>query len=75
VSYFDAGADSDGTRPFVWVTDEAEAATSVAGLVADAGAWRALSERCSSYFAARHTAARAVMAYAALLHELGIQTT
>ncbi len=75
VSYFDAGVNRDGIRPFVWVADEAAAAASLAALVADAAAWGKLSERCSAHFAARHSTARAVTAYAALLHDLGIAAT
>ena len=75
VSYFDAGADREGTRPFALVTDEAGAAASVEGLLADTAAWRALSERCRSHFAACHTATGAVKAYSGLLHDLGLRAT
>jgi glycosyltransferase involved in cell wall biosynthesis len=75
VSYFDAGAGHDGTRPFVWVADDAQAAASVASLLADENAWRTLSNVCRSHFAARHSTASVVEAYKALWRDLDIRTT
>ena len=75
VSYFDAGDREDGSRPFVHVTDETAAVASLANLLADDNAWRALSECCRAHFDATHSKAQAVQAYAALLHDLGIPAT
>ena len=72
VSYFDAGVRDDGTRPFLWVADEAEAKAGVTGLLASEGAWCALSKTCSAHFAARHSTAAVMDAYTALLRDLGM---
>jgi glycosyltransferase involved in cell wall biosynthesis len=72
VSYFDAGVRDDGTRPFLYVANEAEAVAGLAGLLKGGDAWCALSKNCSAHFDARHSTARVVDAYANLLRELGI---
>jgi glycosyltransferase involved in cell wall biosynthesis len=70
VSYFDAGANQDGSRPFAYVPDETAAMASLANLIADDAAWRALSECCSTHFAARHSTAKTLDAYADLFRDM-----
>lgn len=72
VSFFDAGARQDGTRPFLWVADQAEAAAGLLRLLVDERAWCTLSELCRSHFAASHSTKHVVEAYAGLFRDLGI---
>lgn len=73
VSYFDAGAGADGSRPFQWVSDEAQAAASVRKLLSDDNAWRTLSSACSTHFALHHSMATALQAYAELFRDLSVR--
>lgn len=75
VSFFDAGVRRGGTRPFLWVADEAEAAAGVVRLLADDGAWCELSKVCHSHFAAWHSTAKVMAWYGDLLRDLSVQTT
>lgn len=74
VSYFDTGVGDDGERPFIHVTNDAEATAGIDGLLLDAEAWRALSYCCRAHFATRHATASVMQAYVDVFRGLGLPT-
>jgi glycosyltransferase involved in cell wall biosynthesis len=75
VSFFDAGAGADGSRPFTLVTDEQDAGRAIAALVADGPAREALSRACRTHFAEHHSIQRVLRQYETLFQQLGALPT
>lgn len=74
VSYFDAGTSAGGTRPFLWVTDEAQARTEIVQLLSEHVAWDALSQACTRHFSDKHSVDRVVSLCLTLFRDLAARS-
>lgn len=73
VSFFDAGARADGSRPFRLVASEADAESAIRTLLADRQAWDALSADCKEQFERKHSTASVIGEFQRLFSGMGWQ--
>ena len=75
VSFFDAGARPDGSRPFKLVGDVGDACHAIGSLLQEAAAWNALSTDCLDQFRCRHSTDSVVAAFHRLFAAMGWRAT
>jgi glycosyltransferase involved in cell wall biosynthesis len=70
VSFFDAGAREDGSRPFAWVRSGADARDAANTLLADPRQWQAMSDACRSHCLAFNSVESVVKSFDGLFNSL-----